>query len=142
MAAFAFKSAKGMVVKVGNPSTTPTVNIPVKSCNIEYTAQEIDTSNSESGGYTSRIAGFYDAKITLELDWDSGNGTPFGTPYNLDPGAQVSIYIYPGGTAGASWQFPIAQVLTAPSKLEVKSAVGGSITLGNFGQFTKPTTSF
>ena len=126
-------SAKNAMVRIGG---TP---LAVKSWNVDAKADEIDTTNTEGGGFYSGLIGIQSAEVTMEFDVDS-LASPYNNPPNLGPGETTEVKLYWDGLAGPFWYFPKLLIFGAPNKANVKEAVGMSIRGKGNGIYGFPTT--
>lgn len=130
--AFTPFSAKNAMVRING------VTLAVKSWNVDAKADEIDTTNTEGGGFYEGITGIESAEVTLELDVDS-LVNPYDNPPNLGPGQVTEVKLYWNGLLGPFWYFPKLLIFGAPNKANVKEAVGLSIRGKGNGIFGYPS---
>ena len=128
-------SGKNIKVRYG---ATPTAH-KVTSLNIEDEAGEIDTTNSESGGYGEvDDAGIVGATVRLEGDYDVG-AAPL---VDLAPGNLIEpLTIYLNGLSSQpNYVFTSFRVIRCTTGAEVKGKVKFSLYGKSNGSFTRPTT--
>lgn len=104
---------------------------------VEESADEIDTSNFEAGGYSDAINGLLTARITIEFPFDGGNN-PFDAGFmGLGLGTNLSLYL--NGTAGPRFLFPTVLIHASTTPSDVKSNGKGTVRMRNKGSYSRPT---
>lgn len=131
----AFFSAKNAKVRLGAGATVLTA----KSWTVTSEADELDTTNFESGGYTEVIGGIKKLTVQIEIDWDSA-ANPFDSPRSIIPGSTIStVKLYVNDTTGPYWSIPTLFIRSVSNPAEVRQTVRVSINGTGSGSYTLPT---
>ncbi len=130
------KSAKNASVRIGatvHYATEWTVN---------PTADELETSNFEGGGFGDETTGLTRCEISCK-GWLDCSANPYDAPLSLTPGTVLTnLKFYLNTVAGPFWLFPSAVVLTSPmSGVQVTGLLPFEFTAKAKGTFTAPTGS-
>jgi hypothetical protein len=114
--------------------------VPLIHWSVRPTAQMAEFRNSKSGGYVLREAGFKDAMVEFEIDFDFG-ASPFGAPLSIGVGAiltSVKLYLN-GGTGGTEyWSFPSLIISATPQRLAVEGRITTRVQCVANGSFSYP----
>lgn len=116
----------GTVVKLEKWSVTPQ-------------AQDIKTTNFESGGFDEGITGIRSADIEFSGFWDAASN-----PHSNPPGFQAgdiltNVYLYVRVTGNRRFTFPKMRVISVPVQNSVEGRVELSVRGKSDGPFTYPS---
>ncbi len=109
---------------------------------VEPTGEELRTDNTADAGFSNRITGTQDLKVTVEMFWDA-SANPLDGPPSLAVGQVLTtVKLFLQGTGGPFWLLPSAIILSTP----MESKVGGlgkiTFNIANKGTYTAPTGTF
>lgn len=105
----------------------------------DESAEELDFSNFESGGYRTRIPGLKNLRMTIS-GWVDVGANPHDTPLFLNSGQTLTnVGAYYSGTAGPLWLMPSALVVNVRETARVDDMVRYTATLLSKGTYTLPT---
>jgi hypothetical protein len=113
-----------------------------KGWTVDDTGEELRSDNTFDAGFSNRITGTNDLKVTIETDWDA-SANPLDGPPALAVGTVLTtVKLYLQGTSSPFWLLPSAIVLSSP----MESKVGGigkiTFNIANKGTYTRPTGTF
>jgi hypothetical protein len=113
----------------------------VKNFTLTYRGDDLDTSNTLSGGHEEGLVGFDVVEFSLEMDWDAGKN-PLDDPpgiYVRDDGGPLKIW--ENVTDNTFWLLPVVRILSCVNSGPVKGLVSFNVTGKSNGTFTRPTGS-
>lgn len=131
----AAKSAKNAQIRY-DPSSTNTA-VTAKSWTVTPEQDEIDTSNTEGGGFYEYVGGLQKLGFNVEFDYDSAALLFARITVGLNTNG---VRFYLNGTGGSAyWVLPQFYTKTIPMVANVKETIKGTWTGDANGTFTIPS---
>ena len=123
---------------------TPTANTELSLIGAEVRTQSeiVKFKTSKTGAFTLKEQTFYDADLTVKLEWDFAANPflPANGALSMLGGGTVAARLYLNGTSGAYWDFPQAWIKGNPQRIEIEGKIQTTVNLTANGAFVEPAT--
>jgi hypothetical protein len=107
----------------------------------ENKADDLDTTNFESGGVEQGTTGIEVVDVSAKGDWDAG-GNFQDSPPGIYPRDDLStVKFYTNVTDNVFWAFPLLRVLSARNGAQVRGKVSFEWSGKSQSSFTRPSGS-
>ena len=110
------------------------------SAEIKTQSEIVKFRTSKTGNFTLKEQTFYDADLTVKVEWDftANPFLPANGALSMLQGGTMAARLYLNGVLGPYWDFPQAWVKGNPQNVEIEGKIQTTVQLTANGTFIEP----